>query len=230
MRFDIITIFPKIFDPYIHESILKRGQMKGAIEIKIHDLRDYTTDAHRTVDDRPYGGGPGMLLMVEPLYKAVKDVTKSRGKKKKQCVVMLTPSGKTFNQAMAKKLASCDQLVLLAGRYEGFDSRIETLVDEKISIGDFVLSGGELPALMVVEAVARQVPGVLGNAETLTEESFSLSPDYLEYPHYTRPEIFKPAGNKKALRVPKVLLSGNHANIQAWRQKNSRKKPGTGIV
>lgn len=222
MKFDILTIFPNVFQPYIQESVLKRGQMKGAITITVHNLRDFTTDPHKTVDDRPYGGGAGMLLMIEPIYKALKKIVPRRTKKNR--VVMLAPTGKRFVQADAVRLAKYDQLVLLCGRYEGFDARVEMLVDEKISIGDFVLSGGELPALIVMEAVARHVPGVLGNSETLAEESFSGQDDFLEYPHYTRPEVFKPKGMRRALRVPKVLLSGNHKLIAAWRASNAGKK------
>lgn len=208
-QFDIITIFPKIFDSYFNESILKRAQEKKLISIKAHDLRSYSVDKHNTVDDRPYGGGPGMILMVEPISKALKEVKR----KKKSRVIMLTPAGKKFDQREAERLAKYDQLILLCGRYEGFDARIDKLVDEKISIGDYVLAGGELPAMVVVEAVARQIPGVVGHEHALDEETFSEDLDYIEYPQYTRPEYFE--GQK----VPKVLLSGNHVEIKKWRKK-----------
>jgi len=221
IKFDILTIFPKIFDSYFDESILKRAQEKELIKINIHDLRGYTTDKHKTVDDRPYGGGPGMILMVEPIAKALQALKrnkKSEIRNQKRRTIMLTPAGKKFTQREAERLAKYDQIVLLCGRYEGFDARIDKLVDEKISIGDYVLAGGELPALVVVEAVARQVPDVVGHEHALDEETFSKDLDYIEYPQYTRPEDFK--GQK----VPKVLLSGNHAEISKWRKKMAKKR------
>ncbi|OGY50541.1 MAG: tRNA (guanosine(37)-N1)-methyltransferase TrmD [Candidatus Buchananbacteria bacterium RIFCSPLOWO2_01_FULL_56_15] len=219
IQFDIITLFPRIFDSYFNESILKRAQAKKKIKINIHDLRDVTTDKHRTVDDRPYGGGPGMILLVEPMYKAIKAIKH----KSKARVIMLAPEGKLFNQQEAKRLSKYNQLILLCGRYEGFDARVEQFIDEKISIGQYVLAGGELPAMVVTEAVARHVKGVVGHQDALVEETFATGPDYVEYPQYSRPETFKPAG-KKALPVPKILLSGNHAKIRQWRQAQSEKK------
>lgn len=217
IQFDIITIFPEIFDSYFGESILKRAQKKNLIKIKIHDLRRFTKDRHKSVDDRPYGGGPGMILMIEPIYKVLQKL-KTKNKKLKTKIIMLTPAGKTFDQRMAKRLSKYDQLILLCGRYEGFDARVDKLVNEKISIGNYVLSGGELPAMVVVEAVARQIRGVVGHEHALDEETFSGGLDYLEYPQYTRPEKFK------GWKVPKVLLSGNHAKIRLWRRKMSKKR------
>lgn len=227
MQFDIITIFPKIFDSYFCESILARARKKGLIKIRIHNLRRWADDKHRTVDGRPFGGGPGMILKVEPIYKALWDIklkTKKNGKLK---TVMLTPAGKTFDQKMAQRLAKLERIILLCGRYEGFDARCEKFVDEKISIGNYVLSGGELPAMVVVEAVARQIPGVIGHKHALDEETFSKGKDYIEYPQYTRPEIFKITNYKsktQILRVPKVLLSGNHKKILEWRKKHVKSK------
>jgi len=225
IKFDIITIFPQIFDSYISESILKRAQQKKLVEFTIHNLRDYTHDKHKTVDDRPYGGGPGMILMVEPIYNALGALT-SKNKKLKRRVIMLTPAGKTFNQKQAKRLSKYDQLIFLCGRYEGFDARTEKLVDEKISIGDYVLSGGELPAMVVAEAVARNIPGVIGHKHALAEETFSFDLEYIEYPQYTRPEVFTMAvkSKKKSFRAPKLLLSGNHAAIADWRKKMAKKR------
>lgn len=223
MQFDIITIFPNIFDSYLNESILKRAQKKGLIKIKIHNLRDYTSDKRRTVDDRPYGGGPGMLLKVEPIYKALQSL------KSKSKIILLDPAGKKFNQKMAKQLSKLDRLILICGRYEGFDERVKKFVDENVSIGDYVLSGGELPAMVITEAVSRLIPGVIGKTESLKEETFSelinlktyKLKNYIEYPQYTRPEIF--TLGKKKLKVPQVLLSGDHKKIWEWKNKHVKK-------
>ncbi|MFA5075930.1 MAG: tRNA (guanosine(37)-N1)-methyltransferase TrmD [Patescibacteria group bacterium] len=218
MQFEIITIFPQIFSSYFSESILKIAQQKKKIQIKIHNLRDCTQDRHHTVDDKPYGGGPGMLLMVEPFYKCLEKIKKG----KKSLVIMFDPAGKRFNQKMAQKFSQLDQLVMLCGRYEGFDERIKKLVDARISVGDYVLSGGEIPAMVVVEAVSRLIPGVLGKQESLKEETFSKELEYFaEYPQYTRPEVFK--AGKQSWRVPPVLLSGDHQKITEWRRKNRKK-------
>src|SRR3989344_4464980 len=238
ITFDLITIFPKAFDSYLAESIIKRAQQKKLIKIKIHNLRDYTMDKHKKVDDRPYGGGPGMILMVESISKALRALkSKIKNQKSKIRIIMLTPAGKKFTQREVERLAKYNQLILLCGRYEGFDARVDKLVDEKISIGDYVLSGGELPAMVVAEAVARQVPGVVGHKDALAEETFSppyakasrgkKSLDYIEYPQYTRPESFKfqdPNSKLQTLEVPKVLLSGNHVEIKKWRQVQSKKR------
>lgn len=210
MRFDIITIFPKILDSYFGESLLKKAQDKGLIEIKTHNLRDFTDDKHRKVDDSPYGGGPGMVLKAEPITKAV---GKIRGKNKKSRVILFSLRGKKFDQKEAHRLAKYDQLIFICGRYEGVDERVAQYVaDEEISLGDFVLSGGELPAAIVIEAVSRLVPGMLGKMESLEEKKGS-------YPVYTKPETAKIAGKNR--KVPQVLLSGDHKKIDEWREKNS---------
>ncbi len=227
MQFDIITIFPHIFESYFQTSILKRAQEKKFIKIKIHDLRIWTTDRHKTVDDTPYGGGPGMILKVEPIYKALKSLNKTKSKKKK--IFLLTPKGQKFDQKMAYQFSKLDKIIFICGRYEGVDARVEKLVDKKISIGDYVLTGGELPAMIMVDAITRLLPGVI-NKESLREESFNQSTINnqqstinFEYPQYTRPEVFtyktKSAKIKK-LKVPKVLLSGNHKEITEWRLGN----------
>jgi len=212
MQYDILTIFPHIFDSYLNESILKRAQKNKLIKANIHNFRDFATDKHHTVDDKPYGGGPGMLLKIEPIYKCLKSIKRKKNSK----VILLTPKGETFNQAAAKRLSKLDQLILVCGHYEGFDERIRKFVDEQISIGDYVLTGGEIPAMAVIDAVTRLLPGVLGDENSPHDETFSKHPTYIEYPHYTRPENFK------GMKVPKVLLSGNHKKIQAWRLKNAK--------
>jgi tRNA (guanine37-N1)-methyltransferase len=222
MRFDILTIFPKVFSAYLDESILKRAQKNKLVSFYFHDLRDFTSDKHRSVDDRPYGGGPGMVMKVEPVYKALKSLPSgkagsgSAGKKKKRRVLLMSAKGKTFTQADAKRLSRYEQIVLIAPRYEGIDERVLDYVDEEVSIGNYVLTGGELPAMVVIDAVTRLLPGVLGKDESSIDESHSET-GVLEYPHYTRPEVFR----KK--RVPKELLSGNHKAISYWRQRNRKK-------
>ncbi len=217
MRFDIITIFPNAFDSYFNESILKRAQENKFINIKIHNLRDFTSNKHRKVDDSPYGGGPGMVLKVEPIYKAVEKI-KGKSKKEKVRVILFSTRGKKFDAKVAHRLSKYNQLILICGSYEGVDERVaEYVADEEISVGDFVLAGGELPALLVTEAVTRFVPGVLGKKESLEEIKGS-------YPVYTRPELFelrenRKAGKKKVLRVPEVLLRGDHKKIEEWRKK-----------
>ena len=222
MRFDIITIFPKIFDSYFNESIIKRAQKRKLIKINIHNLRDFTNDKHKTVDDKPYGGGFGMVLMVEPIYKAIK---KLKNKYKKSKIILLSPKGKKFNQEMAQKFTKLDQLIIISGRYEGVDERVaKHIADEEISIGDYILTGGELPAMILVDAIARLIPGVISEG-SLNEESFSdnlkiknlkLKINH-EYPHYTRPEKIKINGKER--RTPKVLLSGDHQKIKDWKDK-----------
>ncbi|HAH04390.1 TPA: tRNA (guanosine(37)-N1)-methyltransferase TrmD [Candidatus Komeilibacteria bacterium] len=213
MQYDIITIFPKILDAYFNESILKRAQQARLINIKTHDLRDYTADKHRSVDDAPYGGGPGMVLMVEPIYKCLKKIKRQ----KKSRVILLDPAGKQFDQKMAEKFSKLDQLVFICGRYEGIDARVDNLIDEKISVGPYVLSGGELPAAIIIEATARLLPGVLGKIESTEYETFAgEKSDVVEYPQYTRPENFK------GMKVPEILLSGNHKEIEKWRQSKQK--------
>ena len=186
MQFDIITIFPRILDSYINESILKRAQQDKVIKIITHNPRDNTTDKHHTVDDKPYGGGVGMILMVEPIYKTLKKIKRA----KKSKVILLDPAGQQFNQVMAKKFAKLDQLIFVCGRYEGLDARVDEFIDEKISIGPYVLSGGELPAMIITEATARLLPGVLGKIESTQQETYAKE-NYVEHPQYTRPEVFK---------------------------------------
>jgi len=216
MKFNIITIFPEIFDSYFSESLIKRAFNKGLIKIGVHNLRKWTRDKHKTVDDRPFGGGLGMVLKVEPIYKAVKELKKkNKGKNK---VILFSPRGKKFTQKMAYQFSKLDNLIMICGRYEGVDERVEKYVaDESISIGDYDLMGGELPAMIVVEAVARLIPGVLGKPQLL-KERITKGKGFIEYPQYTRPEIFLP-DKKKKWQVPKVLLSGHHKKIQDWHKK-----------
>jgi len=207
LSFDIITIFPHIFDSYLKESILGRAQKEGLIKIRIHNLRDYSSDKHKTVDDKPYGGGPGMVMMVEPIYKATEAIS-HKGPKAK--IVLLSPRGKKFSQAIAKRFSTLNQLVLICGRYEGVDERVaKYIADEVISVGDYILSGGEVAAMIIVEAVSRLVPGVLGNKESISTPNI---------PQYTRPAVFKTKKGEK-WEVPKILLSGNHQKIRQWRKE-----------
>ncbi len=213
MNFHIVTIFPKIFDSYFSESIVKRAKQKKLIDIEIHNLRDYTTDKHKTVDDTPYGGGPGMILKIEPIYDCLKAIKSQISKSKKNRIILFSAKGERYTQADARRLAKYDNLVLICGRYEGVDERVaEYLADEELSVGDYVLTGGEIPAMLVVDSVARLVPGVLGNEESAKGESFSKR-GYLEYPQYTKPAEFR------EWKVPEVLLGGNHKEIEKWRGK-----------
>ena len=213
MRIDIITIFPNMFEPVLNESIIKRAKEKKKVEIEVHNLRDYTLDKHRKVDDRPFGGGPGMVMNPEPIFRAVESI-RSRDKKSKAKVILLCPQGKQLAQGVAQRLAGYKHLILICGRYEGIDERVrEHIVDEEISIGDYVLTGGELPAMVLVDSVVRLIPGVLGDKNSLNFESFAGN--LLEYPQYTRPANFR------GLRVPAVLLSGNHAKIKSWEKKQA---------
>lgn len=219
--FDILTIFPEAFDSYFNQSILKRAKKEKFIQINLHNLRDYTLDKYKTVDDRPYGGGPGMILKIEPIFKALRALKVLEIKEKKIIhssrtkIILLDPRGKALNQRMAEELSKLDQLVLICGHYEGVDARVEKLVDFKISIGDYVLTGGEIPAMVIVDAITRLIPGVLKNVNSLKEETFSSFEK--EYPQYTRPEIFS-INEKIKWRVPKILLSGNHQKIAQWRE------------
>lgn len=209
MRIDIITIFPKIFESYLSESLMARAKKKGVLEVLAHNLRDYSQDRHKKVDDRPFGGGPGMVLGVAPIFRAVETIKKSYKKKGvKRRVILFSTRGKALDAKTAKRLSRFDQLILICGRYEGVDERVaEHIADEEISIGNYVLSGGELPALVLTESVARFLPGFLGKEESLEEIKGS-------YPVYTRPEKFR------AWSVPKVLTEGNHKKIRAWRERN----------
>ncbi len=222
MNFDILTLFPDLIHSYASESILGRGQKNKAISIRAHNFRDFTKDKQHHVDDRPYGGGAGMILQIQPIYDCLKSIKalKQKGKatKEKIKIIIMDPAGKKFDQRMAEKFAKLDRLVLIAGRYEGFDARVYKLVDERVSVGDYVLAGGELPALTIVEAVARQIPGVLGNHNSLKEETFGQKKNEMgkEYPQYTRPEDFM------GMKVPKVLTTGDHKKIAEWRKEKTK--------
>jgi tRNA (guanine37-N1)-methyltransferase len=215
MKFIILSLFPESFESYLNVSLLARAQAHELISVETYNLRDWGDGVHKSVDDRPYGGGAGMVLRVDIIAKALKALKLKKGKKG-QAIILMTPQGQTFNQTVVRKLAKYKTVVLICGRYEGFDERVRDLVDMEISIGDFVLTGGEIAALAILDSVARLVPGVVGKSESLVHESFSEN--MLEYPQYTRPEVF----NKK--RVPKVLQSGNHAKIEEWRQVEALKR------
>ena len=215
MRFDVLTLFPEIFNSFLKESLIGKALSKRAFELEVTDIRDFSTDRHKTVDDRPFGGGPGMVLKPEPVVSAVQTVLDSFPVANRR-VFLLAPSGRTLTQKKVRELAGLDHLVLVCGRYEGIDERVGCVIDEVLSIGDYVLSGGEVPAMVVVEAVARLLPGVLGKFESVEEESFADG--LLEYPHYTRPRIFN------GREVPETLLSGDHAAIKRWRLKESLKR------
>lgn len=218
MTFHIITIFPRIFDSYLNESIIKRALKNKLISIKIHNLRDRASDRHKTIDDAPFGGGAGMVMKIEPIYKSLKSI-KSKIKNKKPKIILLSAKGKTWNQQIAKRFSKLKNIILICGRYEGVDERVKKFVNEEISMGDYVLTGGEIGALAIIDSVTRLLPGALGNADSAKYESHA-APGVLEHPHYTRPEVFA-AGGKK-YRAPKVLLSGNHKKIADWRAKKSK--------
>lgn len=209
MIIDILTLFPDMFTNFLNESIIKRAINKEKVKINVHNIRDYSPFKNKQVDDYPYGGGAGMVLMCEPIFNAIEALRKNNTK-----VIMLTPSGNTFNQKEAYSLAKEKHIILLCGHYEGFDERIKTIIDYEISIGDFVLTGGEIPAMAIVDAVVRLIPGVI-NEESLKNESFN--DNLLDYPNYTKPAEFR------GLKVPEVLLSGHHKNINEYRQKERKK-------
>ncbi len=212
MRFHILTIFPGIFDSYLNESLFKRAQKKKIVFVRTYDLRAFTKDRHKKVDDRPFGGGPGMVLKVQPVWDAVKKLKSGRLKKHKTRVILFSTRGKHLDAKAARRLAKYEDLILICGRYEGVDERVaEHIADEEISIGDYVLSGGELPALVLIEAVSRHTPGFLGKEESLEEINGS-------FPTYTRPEVFTPVKGKR-WNVPPVLLSGDHKKIADWRKR-----------
>ena len=217
MTFHIITIFPEIFDSYLNEGMVRRAKEKKIIDVKIYDLRDYTEDKHRTVDDLPYGGGAGMVLKVEPIYRCVKKIKEELGDKKIK-TILFSPGGNEYGQPKAREMKNYEHLIMICGRYEGVDQRVgEHIVDEEISIGNYILTGGELPALTVLDSVTRLLPGVLGNEESLASESFDQGKE-LDFPVYTRPEEFN------QWKVPEVLLSGNHQEIKKWRQEKKNDK------
>jgi len=211
ITFDIVTIFPAMIEAALAEGVVGRAIERRQLDVAIHDLRNFTTDRHRSVDDVPYGGGPGMVMKPEPIFKALDAIEARRGQP--LTVLLTSPQGTLFTQAAAERLSGKEHVVLLCGRYEGVDERVRSRVDEEVSIGDYVLSGGELPALVVIDAVARFVPGVVGDEQSVVEESFSRG--LLDFPHYTRPAIVG------AARVPDVLLSGNHAEIRRWRKRQA---------
>jgi tRNA (guanine37-N1)-methyltransferase len=214
MIFSVLTLFPNLFNSPLQESIIKRAVEKGLLEFNIVNIRDFALDIHRTCDDSPYGGGPGMVMKVDPISRALEHVEGKAGEKPKH--ILLTPQGRLFDQETAERLSRNRHLCLICGRYEGVDERVLTLVDEEISIGDYVLSGGEVPALVLIDAVSRHVPGVLGNDQSAIDESFKEH--LLEYPQYTRPEKFMD------MEVPPVLLSGNHEEVRKWRRREAIRK------
>lgn len=219
-KFKIITIFPEILNSYYNESIISRACDKKIIGIENYNLRDWTTDNHKTVDDTPYGGGAGMLMKIEPLYKALQAIKKG-GNSKKRKIVLMAASGTTWTQKKAQEYSKLDEIIIICGRYEGVDARIKEFIDEEISIGDYVLTGGELGAAVMIDSITRLLPGVLGNEDSAVEESHSEE-GVMEYPQYTRPEIFKVG--KKSFPVPRVLLEGNHKLINEWRKKEQKRK------
>ena len=212
MKIDVLTLFPEMFVGPLDASIVQRAREMGMLNFRVINFRDYTHDRHKTVDDRPFGGGPGMLLKPDPIFEAVESLAGEDTR-----VILLSPSGRTFNQAIARELSKESHLLMLSGSYEGFDERIrEQLADDELSIGDYVLTNGALPAMVIVDAVTRLLPGVLGDDASSVDESFSHG--RLEYPHYTRPADFR------GMKVPDVLLSGNHAEIEKWRLEQSKKR------
>ena len=217
MQFEVFTLLPEVFPPYLDTSILNRARQRGLIEVRVHNIRDYTHDKHHTTDDTPYGGGGGMVMKPEPVFEAVESVLGLESLQTKPTVVpviLLTPQGRVFNQRVAEEYSHYERIALLCGRYEGVDERIrEHLVTDEISIGDYVLTGGELPALMIIDAVSRLIPGVLGDPTGAEDDSHSMG--LLEYPHYTKPPEFR------GWKVPDVLASGNHAKIDEWRREQA---------
>jgi tRNA (guanine37-N1)-methyltransferase len=211
MKIDVLTLFPEMFAGPLDVSMVARARKAGLVDLQIRNLRDWTHDRHKTVDDRPFGGGPGMVLKPEPIFEAVEALASEKTR-----LLMMAPTGRVFTQAMARELAGEEHLLFLCGSYEGFDERIRTLIDDEISIGDYVLTNGGLPAMVIIDAVTRLLPGVLGHDESAHDESFSHG--LLEYPHYTRPAEFR------GMKVPDVLLSGNHAEIEKWRREQSKQR------
>ncbi|MDD4311378.1 MAG: tRNA (guanosine(37)-N1)-methyltransferase TrmD [Eubacteriales bacterium] len=212
MRIDILTLFPEMFDGVLSASMLGRAQANGLLDIRVHNIRDYTDNKHKKADDYPFGGGAGLVMMVQPIYDCM-DAVLEGGKARR---ILLTPRGRTLNQKIAREFSQEDRLVLLCGHYEGVDERVMNIIDDEISIGDYVLTGGELPAMVLVDCVSRLIPGVLGSDESAADESFS--DDLLEYPQYTRPASFR------GMDVPEILLNGHHAKILAWREEQARLK------
>lgn len=210
MKIDILTLFPEMFDGFLNTSIIKRARDNGYVDIKVHNFRDYSLDKHKRVDDYPYGGGAGMVLMCEPIFRAIEDLRTDDS-----IVIMMSPSGNVFKQEVAFDLSKKKHLIFLCGHYEGFDERIRTIVDMELSIGDYVLTGGEVPAMVITDAITRLIPGVI-SSESLDSESFNDG--LLDYPNYTKPAVFR------GMKVPDVLLSGHHKNIEKYRQEEQIKK------
>ncbi|MEX0875691.1 MAG: tRNA (guanosine(37)-N1)-methyltransferase TrmD [Actinomycetota bacterium] len=216
MRIDVVTIFPEALEPFLRASLLGKAAEKGLLHTAVHNLRNYTSDPHRKVDDEPYGGGPGMVMTPEPFFKAVEEIVPDR-KPDDPRVILLSPQGRRLTQAIARELAALPSLLLLCGRYEGVDERVaQHLVDEELSIGDFVLAGGEVAALVVIDAVARLMPGVVGEPDSIVQESFEEG--LLDHPHYTRPADFR------GLMVPEVLVSGDHGAVDRWRREQAESR------
>jgi tRNA (guanine37-N1)-methyltransferase len=219
MRVDVLTLFPGMFQGYLEESLVKKARHKGILDIRVQNLRDWAEGVHRVVDDRPYGGGPGMVLMCPPIYRAIEEL---RGDGDQTTLIMLSPAGERLTQARVADLARKPRLILMCGRYEGFDDRIrQGLNPLVISVGDYVCNGGEAPAMVLIDAVARLIPGFLGDPESAEEESHS-EPGWLEYPQFTRPRVFRD------MAVPEILLEGNHQAIAAWRREKARDRSGGG--
>lgn len=220
MRIDVLTLFPGMFLDFLGESMIKRAQEKKKVEIRIHNIRDYSADKHKKADDKPFGGGPGMVLTIEPIYNALKKIMgakQSAVRSPQSAVILMSPQGEKFDQRTAKRLSKLKRLVLICGHYEGVDERVRKhMIDTEISIGDYVLTGGELPAMVVIDALTRLVPGVLGDKNSVFSESFEGN--LLEYPQYTRPAAFR------GWAVPAVLVSGDHKNIEAWRRREAIKR------
>jgi tRNA (guanine37-N1)-methyltransferase len=217
MQFEVFTLLPEVFPPYLQSSILQRARQRGLIDVHVHNIRDYTHDKHHTTDDTPYGGGGGMVMKPEPVFEAVESVLGSASNQTQSMpvpIILLTPQGRVFTQRVAEELARYERIALLCGRYEGVDERIrEHLVTDEISVGDYVLTGGELPALLIIDAVSRLIPGVLGDPTGAQDDSHSMG--LLEYPHYTKPAEFR------GWKVPDILLSGDHAKIETWRREQA---------
>ena len=218
MRIDILTLFPDMFESVFGESIIKRARDRKLVDIRIHNLRDWTHDKHRTADDKPFGGGPGMVMKPEPIFEAIDELLKrkAQGSKRKTKVILLTPQGRKLKQKIAERLSRYKRLILICGHYEGVDERVRILAQDEISTGDYVLTCGEVPAMVLVDAVTRLLPGVLGDARSKLSESFEDG--LLEYPQYTRPAEYR------SMKVPRVLLSGNHKAIEVWRKKEALKR------
>lgn len=212
MKVDVLTLFPEMFAGPLDVSIVKRAREAGLLDLRVHNLRDYTHDRHKTVDDKPFGGGPGMVLKPEPIFEAVENLAGANTR-----VLIMTPAGRAFSQGVARELAQREHLLLICGSYEGVDERVlEALVDDELSVGDYVVTNGGLPAMIVIDAVTRLLPGVLGDDESAQDESFSRG--LLEYPQYTRPAEFR------GMKVPEVLLSGHHAEIEKWREEQAKRR------